>query len=265
MPKNVELLLVESVDNLGIVGDVVKVRTGFARNFLLPRSLATVPSEELKNSLQAKRAEAVRQAAEVRAARKETISKLDGYELTLERSCNDLGILYGSVTQGEIATALNKAGFAVRPRDVRLSGAIKRVDDYIVHIKFETELETDIRLHVKADRLLAKDEKPDMDFDNEGNLVTRRGDRGDRGDRGEKGGEKGDDKAGAEAKAGKPGKGDAGEKAADADKAGDKGGKPAADAKAPAAADDAKPQKAARKPREDTKKADKAGDKAAKK
>lgn len=261
MPKNVELLLVESVDNLGIVGDVVKVRTGFARNFLLPRSLATVPSEELKNSLQAKRAEAVRQAAEVRAARKETISKLDGYELTLERSCNDLGILYGSVTQGEIATALNKAGFAVRPRDVRLSGAIKRVDDYIVHIKFETELETDIRLHVKADRLLAKDEKPDMDFDNEGNLVTRRGDRGDRGDRGEKG----DDKAGAEAKAGKPGKGDAGEKAADADKAGDKGGKPAADAKAPAAADDAKPQKAARKPREDTKKADKAGDKAAKK
>ncbi len=262
MPKNVELLLVESVDNLGIVGDVVKVRTGFARNFLLPRSLATVPSEELKNSLQAKRAEAVRQAAEVRAARKETISKLDGYELTLERSCNDLGILYGSVTQGEIATALNKAGFAVRPRDVRLSGAIKRVDDYIVHIKFETELETDIRLHVKADRLLAKDEKPDMDFDNEGNLVTRRGDRGDRG---EKGGEKGDDKAGAEAKAGKPGKGDAGEKAADADKAGDKGGKPAADAKSPAAADDAKPQKAARKPREDTKKADKAGDKAAKK
>jgi large subunit ribosomal protein L9 len=237
MAKNVELLLVESVENVGIVGDVVKVRTGFARNFLLPRALATVPSDELVQKLQAKRAEAIKAASELRASRAATISKLTGYELTIQRSCNDQGILYGGVTQQEIATALVAAGYAVRPRDVRLSGAIKRVDDYVVHIKYETELETDIKLHVKADRVLAKDEKPDLDFDNEGNLITKRS--GEEGGRGGEG--KGEDRAEKKGE----GKADAGDKPSKAEK---KDAKPAAPA-----AEDA-PKKATRKPREDAKK-----------
>lgn len=240
MAKNVELLLVESVENLGIVGDVVKVRTGFARNFLLPRQLATVPSQELVQKLQAKRAEAIKQVAELRQQRAETINKLSGYELTLQRSCNDQGILYGGVTQQEIAEALVAAGYAVRPRDVRLSGAIKRVDNYVVHIKYETELETDIKLHVKADRVLAKDEKPDLDFDNEGNLIEKReGGKGRRGERGERG-EKGEKPEGAEGKDQKP------------EAAGDKKAEKKPAAEVPA--EDA-PKKATRKPREDAKKA----------
>lgn len=243
MAKNIELLLVESVENVGIVGDVVKVRTGFARNFLLPRALATVPSDELVQKLQAKRAEAIKAVAELRAARAATISKLAGFELTIQRSCNDQGILYGGVTQQEIATALVAAGYAVRPRDVRLSGTIKRVDDYVVHIKYETELETDIKLHVKADRVLAKDEKPDLDFDNEGNLIEKRpGEEGGKGRRGK--GEGKADGEGADAKA-------KGEKS---DAKGDKKGeKPAAAKPAEPAAEEA-PKKATRKPREDVKK-----------
>jgi large subunit ribosomal protein L9 len=181
MAKTVELLLTESVENLGIVGDVVKVRTGYARNYLLPRAYATTPSEELIKSLQAKRAEAEKQLAEQRKMRAATIEKLQGFELTLERSCNDLGILYAAVTQREIATALTAAGYPVRDRDVRLSGAIKRVDHYDVQIKYETDLETHIKLHVKADRPLAKEEKADLDFDNEGNLIEKRPERGDKG------------------------------------------------------------------------------------
>jgi large subunit ribosomal protein L9 len=171
MAKTIELLLVENVENLGIVGDVVKVRTGYARNFLLPRSLATVPSEELVKSLQTKRIEAEKQIAVLRGERAQTIEKLNGYSLELTRACNDLGILYGAVTQQEISAALNAAGYAVRPRDVRLSSAIKRVDTYDVHIKFETELETDIRLTIKPDRVLAKDEKPEMDLDEKGRPI----------------------------------------------------------------------------------------------
>lgn len=244
MPRNVELLLVESVENLGIVGDVVKVRTGFARNFLLPRSLATVPSEDLIKSLQAKRAEAVRAVAELRQQRAETINKLKGFELAIQRSCNDQGILYGSVTQQEIATALNQAGYAVRPRDIRLSSAIKRVDDYTIHVKFETELETDIKLHVKPDRVLAKDEKPDLDFDNEGNLIEKRPDRKGRHEG------KGDGKhEGKDAK--HEGKGDAKH---DAKHDGKDAKKP--EAKPAAASDEPKAQKATRKPREDAKKKD---------
>lgn len=237
MAKTIELLLTETVENLGIVGDVVKVRTGYARNFLLPRSFATTPSEELIKGLQAKRAEAEKQLAEQRKMRAETVSRLTGYELTIERPCNDLGILYGAVTQQEIAAALTAAGYGVRPRDVRLSGAIKRVDNYDIHIKYETDLETHIKLHVKADRPLTKEERVDMDFDNEGNLIEHRADRKGRGERGA---DKGGDKA------------DRAEKPAKAEKA------PEAPAKKPEAhAEEEKPQKAAKKPRADVKKDDK--------
>lgn len=188
MARNVELLLTESVENLGIVGDVVKVRLGYARNFLLPRQLATEPSEELIKSLQAKRIEAERQLAEQRNQRAATIEKLAGYELHIERSCNDQGILYAGVTQQEIASALNAAGFAnVRPRDVRLNEAIKRVDTYTVHIKFETDLATDIKLWVMADRKLDTEEREEIEIDDEGEVVDKsKAGKGDRPDRPER-------------------------------------------------------------------------------
>lgn len=188
MANSVELLLTENVENLGIVGDVVKVRLGFARNYLLPRQLATEPSEELIKSLQAKRADAEKLLAQQRAERATTIEKLANYELHIERSCNDQGILYASVTQQEIAGALNAAGFKnVRPRDIRLNEAIKRVDTYTVHVKFETELETNIKLWVMADRKLELDEKEEMDFDMEGELIEKpKGKKGEKDGEGEK-------------------------------------------------------------------------------
>ncbi|MBX3358026.1 MAG: 50S ribosomal protein L9 [Phycisphaeraceae bacterium] len=154
MPKNVELLLTESVEALGIVGDVVKVRTGYARNFLLPRGFATEPSEDKVKELAGKRAEAERQLAELRKSREALVQKLDGYLLELIRSCNDMGILYGGITQGELATALGERGFAVKPRDVRLSHAVKRVGQYEVHVKFASDLEATVKLDVKPDRKL---------------------------------------------------------------------------------------------------------------
>lgn len=154
MPKTYQLLLTESVDSLGIVGDVVTVRSGYARNFLLPRNLATTPSEEKIAALAARRAEAERHLAEVRKHREEMVEKLDGFEVTLERTTNDQGLLYGSVTQQDLATALGAAGFAVRPRDVRLNQTIKRIGDYEVVIKPESDLEATVKLHVKSDRPL---------------------------------------------------------------------------------------------------------------
>ncbi|MDX2130624.1 MAG: 50S ribosomal protein L9 [Planctomycetota bacterium] len=160
MPKNMKLLLIENVDSLGIVGDVVSVRTGYARNFLLPRALATEPSEELVQTLAAKRAEAERQVAQQRAQREETTAKLEGVELELVRSCNDQGILYGAITQQDVATELTTRGYLVKPRDVRLPGAIKRVDKYELHIKLDTDLDAIVKLVVKPDRELPKDAAP---------------------------------------------------------------------------------------------------------
>lgn len=154
MPSNVKLLLTENVDSLGIVGDVVNVRLGYARNFLLPRNLATQPSEELIKSLAAKRAAAEKMLAEQRKAREELCAKLQGIEVHLTRSCNDQGILYGAITQQDVASELNKMGHAVKPRDIRLPQAIKRIDTYDVHVKLDSDLDSTIKLWVVADRPL---------------------------------------------------------------------------------------------------------------
>lgn len=157
MPANVELLLIENVDSLGIVGDVVRVRTGYARNFLLPRNLATKPDKELIAKLAGKRAEAEKLVAAQRKDREALSNKLQGVEIELVRSCNDMGILYGAITQQDIASALNAKGFKVGPRDVRLTQSIKRVENADVHVKLDKDLDAIVKVHVKADRELPKD------------------------------------------------------------------------------------------------------------
>lgn len=185
MAKNMQLLLTENVDNLGIVGDVVTVRLGYARNFLLPRELATTPSEELVASLAAKRAEAQKMLAEIRKQREAMIGKMSGLEITIEKPCNDQGILYGSISQNDLAAALKKVGYDVKPREVRIGQAIKRIDSYDIHVKLASDLESLVKLHVKADRHIEADAKEEMDFDNEGNLIEKgKGGRADRPERG---------------------------------------------------------------------------------
>ncbi len=161
MAKGLKLLLIENVDSLGIVGDVVNVRLGYARNYLLPRNLATTPSDELIKSLAGKRAEAEKQVAELRKQRESLNAKLQGVEVSLVRPCNDLGILYGAITQQDMAKALGEQGYAVKPRDVRLNETIKRVGNYDVHIKLDTDLDSIVKLHVKPDRELESREKPE--------------------------------------------------------------------------------------------------------
>lgn len=171
MARDLNLLLVENVDNLGIVGDVVKVRAGYARNFLLPRGLATEPDDQLIKQLADKRAEAEKEVAALRANREDMAKKLDGQEITMVRACNDQGVLYGAVTQQDIASALQTLGFDVKPREVRLPYAMKRIDNYEVLLKFANDLESHIRVFVEPDRTIDEDEREEMEFDNEGNLI----------------------------------------------------------------------------------------------
>lgn len=177
MARNVQVLLIENVDGTGIVGDVVQVRKGFARNFLLPRGMAETPSEAKIAQLQTKRKEAIKALGELRKNREALIGKLVGQAITLVRSCNDLGILYAAITQHEIAAELAKAGFAgIADREVRLGQPIKRVGEYAVTIKFilpaipdeavakaktskkatevDSNLEAEVKVTIKPDREL---------------------------------------------------------------------------------------------------------------
>lgn len=173
MAKNVKLLLTENVDSLGIVGDVVNVKVGYARNYLLPFGYATTPSDELIASLSERRAQAEKDVAAIRTEREQMISKLDGQELTMARACNDQGHLYGSVTQQDLSSALKEVGFEVAPREVRLPGAIKRVDSFDILVKVASDLEAHVKLWVVADRHLDEEGDEEMEFDNEGELIVK--------------------------------------------------------------------------------------------
>ncbi len=165
--KNVELLLVETVDTLGIVGDVVTVRTGYARNYLLPRGLATTPSQELIAQLADKRAKAEAERAAKRAEREGMVSRLNEYRLSVVKACNDQGLLYGSVTQQDIADLLKAQGFIVAPRDVRIGQTIKRVGEFEITVKPERDLEAMVVLVVESDTPLEIDEVDETELSDE--------------------------------------------------------------------------------------------------
>ncbi|MHC4414626.1 MAG: 50S ribosomal protein L9 [Planctomycetota bacterium] len=154
MAKNVELLLLKTVENLGIVGDVVRVKAGYARNYLCPGGLAEPPSPARIEALKVERAKAEAELAALRATQERLVERLTEVSVGIERSCNDQGALYGSVTQRDISDALNEAGYGVDVKSLRLSHPIRRVGTYPVPIQFDKDLRAEVTLTVKPDREL---------------------------------------------------------------------------------------------------------------
>ncbi|MFM1830132.1 MAG: ribosomal protein [Planctomycetota bacterium] len=152
--KNIELLLNKTVENLGLVGDVVKVKPGYARNFLLPNLLAEFPTAEKIEALKSARAKAAAEMEKLRADRAALIARLEGVSIKLVRSVNDQGALYGAVTHRDIADQLVADGFHVDMRAVRLANTIRRIGSYTCAIVFDRELRTEIGVEVAPDRTL---------------------------------------------------------------------------------------------------------------
>ena len=152
--RRIELLLNRTVEHLGLVGDVVRVRAGYARNYLIQMGLAEPPTPEKIEALKEARAAARAEQAAMRAARADTIEKLAEITVRLVRSCNDQGALYGSVTQRDISDALVEMGYGVDMRAVRLSQPIRRLGENIVLIQFERDLKQEITVRIVPDREL---------------------------------------------------------------------------------------------------------------
>lgn len=159
--KTIEVLLTQNVENLGIVGDVVRVKPGYARNLLIPRGWATTPSPGNIARLAQQREEMAKVMAKRRSAQEAMLGKLEGFEVTLQRSANEQGVLFGGVSAREIADALNEEGFKIDERAVRLSETIKRLDSYEIPIALASDLKTTIKLWVVSD-------KPTEELDPEG-------------------------------------------------------------------------------------------------
>ena len=171
MARHIELLLLKNIEHLGIVGDVVRVKRGYARNYLIPHGFAEVPTASRIAMLEEDRAKAMAELASLRSARENLLEQMVEVTLTLTRSCNDQGVLYGSVTQRDICDALQANGLDVGARSVRLAAAIRRIGTYPVPIQFDKDLRTEITVVVEPDQPL--EERDEMEFDDEGNLIIK--------------------------------------------------------------------------------------------
>ena len=146
-----KLILQETVENLGEPGDLVEVKRGYARNYLLPKGfavVATAANERMVEQLRAKRAEK-EEAAMVAA--QELADSLSGVSVNVKRKVSEGDTLYGSVTAADIAGALVDEGFEVTKDHVRLEHAIKALGVYEVLMHLPYGVETTIKLWVVKD------------------------------------------------------------------------------------------------------------------
>jgi large subunit ribosomal protein L9 len=141
-------LLAEDVEHLGKTGEIVRVKPGYARNFLMPNGLATVATEENKRMVkrhQEKLVEIQKQKMQEVQKRADAVSK---YSVTLEANANEEGHLYGSIMGPEISKALKSAGYQIDADHVKLEGPIKELGMYTVKLQLHPEVKTEIKVWV---------------------------------------------------------------------------------------------------------------------
>lgn len=144
-----QVILLEKVVNVGNLGDVVKVKDGYARNFLIPQKMARRATESAKAEFEAKRAELEKAAAEKLAASQAQGEKLSGMTITIAQKAGVDGRLFGSVTNFDIAEALTKQGFAVEKAQVRLpTGPLKTTGEHPVAVALHTDVVVEITIAV---------------------------------------------------------------------------------------------------------------------
>lgn len=144
-----EVILLEKMRNLGSLGEQVKVRPGFARNYLIPYGKAVPATAENKAKFEARRAELERAQADALDKARARAEKLNGYTLQIVRKVAEDGTMYGSVTNRDIAEGLEQAGFEVERSEIELpQGPLKTVGDHEIMLALHAEIETKIIVSV---------------------------------------------------------------------------------------------------------------------
>lgn len=154
-----DVILLERIARLGAVGDVVKVKNGFARNFLFPQKKALRATDENKKVFEGKRAVLEKQNAESRAVAEKRAAGMQNLSVSIIRQASEDGKLYGSVAVRDIADALKEAGHEIERRYIDLSTAIKSLGVYeaVVHLHPEVSVPVKVQVARNAEGLLAQE------------------------------------------------------------------------------------------------------------
>ena len=146
-----EVILREHVDNLGRRGEIVKVADGYARNYLLPRKLALLATEDNKKVIERERAKFDAQEAEEKRLAEGIAERVNNVEVEISRKVGETEALYGSVTTADIAEALEARGLDIDKRKIVLQEPIKRLGEFDVPIKLHREVATHVKVKVVAE------------------------------------------------------------------------------------------------------------------
>ncbi len=148
-----EVILLDKVRNLGNLGDQVRVKNGFARNYLIPYGKAVVANAENKAKFDARRAELELAARDALTRAKARAERMNGYTLQIVRKVSEEGKLFGSVTAKDIADAMQAAGFDLAKSEIHLSsGPLKEVGDHDVVLTLHPEVDTKIIVSVVGEK-----------------------------------------------------------------------------------------------------------------
>ena len=147
-----QVILMEKLANLGNLGDIVKVKDGYARNYLIPQGKAKRATEENRKAFEVRRAELERAQAEALAQAQERGARLDGLTLKIAQRAGPDGKLFGSVTNHDIVDALKAQGFEVERAQVRMpAGALKQVGEFALQIALHTDVVVKVTVSVAGE------------------------------------------------------------------------------------------------------------------
>jgi len=147
-----QIILMEKVVNLGGLGDVVKVKDGFARNFLIPQGKAKRATQKNLKEFEDRRVDLEKKANEPLASSQERGAKLEGMKIDIAQKAGVDGRLFGSVTNADIAEALGKQGVEVKKAEIRMpQGPLKHIGEFPLVIQLHSDVLANITVHVVAE------------------------------------------------------------------------------------------------------------------
>src|ERR1043165_8190653 len=159
-----QVLLREDIDNLGARGEIVRVKAGYARNYLLPRNLAVEATANNVRQIEGEKAALAKREAKERSSAELQASQLQKLTLEFERKVGEAGVLYGSVTSMDIAHELQQQGYEIDRRKIILREPIKRFGNYAVPVRLHRDVTLELPVQglgeAEVEALQAKVEKP---------------------------------------------------------------------------------------------------------
>ena len=146
-----KVLLREDVDDLGARGEIVRVRAGYARNYLLPRNLAVEATAGNVKGIESERAALLKKEAKERASAEAQSEQMSSLNLEFKRKAGEQGALYGSVTSMDIAEALRERGYEIERHRIHLREPLKRLGEYNVPVRLHREVTIDLKVRVASE------------------------------------------------------------------------------------------------------------------